>query len=77
VFTPNGDGSNQKLVFKNLELFPPSKLVIFNRWGGQVYTSDAYKNDWEGDNLSPGTYYYLLTVGGEPEPKNGFFKLMR
>jgi gliding motility-associated-like protein len=77
VFTPNGDGSNQKLVFKNLELFPPSKLIIYNRWGNQVYSSDAYKNDWEGDNLSPGTYFYLLTIGGEPEPKNGFFKLMR
>jgi gliding motility-associated-like protein len=76
VITPNGDGSNQKLIFKNLELYPNSKLAIFNRWGKVVYENPDYKNDWEGGNLSDGTYFYSLQIPDQ-EPKSGFFKILR
>jgi gliding motility-associated-like protein len=76
VFTPNGDGFNQKLMFKNLELYPNSALTIFNRWGRVVYESADYMNDWEGESLSEGSYYYILKLVGQ-EPRTGFFKLYR
>jgi gliding motility-associated-like protein len=76
VFTPNGDGKNENLVFKSLEYFPNSKLVIFNRWGEKVYENDNYKNDWNGENMHSGTYYYNLTIPNS-ETKTGFFKLMK
>lgn len=40
-------------------------LVIFNRWGEKVYEVDNYDNDWEGDNLIDGTYFYVINCTGE------------
>lgn len=60
VFSPNGDGKNEKFIIGGLEKYPGSKLQIFNRWGGQVYRSNDYRNDWNGSNLNEGTYYYIL-----------------
>lgn len=41
VFTPNGDGSNDLLVFENLEYYPNNKVVVFNRWGQKNPRSSA------------------------------------
>jgi len=62
IFTPNGDGSNDFLVFKNLQYFPDNKLVIFNRWGKKIYEKTGYQNDWNGDNHSDGTYFFILEL---------------
>ncbi len=61
VFTPNGDGKNDVFVIKGLENYPGSQLIVFNRWGNEVYRSENYKNTWDGSNLADGTYFYLLT----------------
>jgi gliding motility-associated-like protein/uncharacterized repeat protein (TIGR01451 family) len=61
IFTPNNDGKNDLFVIKGLEAYPGSQLVIFNRWGNEVYRSANYLNDWNGSSLAEGTYYYLLT----------------
>lgn len=60
VITPNQDGYNDILRFKNLEMFPGSRLWVYNRWGKLVYSSDNYQNDWSPSDLSPGTYFYIL-----------------
>ncbi|KAA2240329.1 T9SS type B sorting domain-containing protein [Chitinophaga agrisoli] len=60
--SPNGDGKNEKFIIGGLEKYPGSALYIFNRWGGQVYQSKDYRNDWTGAGLSEGTYYYVLEV---------------
>lgn len=62
VFTPGSDGINDVLVFDGLENFPGSALYIYNRWGGKIYESADYRNDWNGDSVSDGTYYYILNV---------------
>ena len=62
IFTPNGDGKNDVFEIKGLESYPGSSLLIFNRWGNEVYHSDNYPNNWDGSNLAEGTYYYLLNV---------------
>jgi gliding motility-associated-like protein len=66
VFTPNGDGINDFFYIGGLELFPDSKLVVFNRWGDVVFEQLAYQNDWDGtyhNNPVPaGTYLYHLQV---------------
>jgi len=62
IFTPNGDGKNDVFEIKGLESYPGSQLVIFNRWGNEVYRSDNYQNNWDGNNLAEGTYYYLLNL---------------
>jgi gliding motility-associated-like protein len=63
VFTPNGDGKNDFLVFTNLTDYPNDHLIIYNRWGIKLYDNPDYKNDWTGDNHPDGTYYYILHIG--------------
>jgi gliding motility-associated-like protein/uncharacterized repeat protein (TIGR01451 family) len=60
VFTPNGDGKNDTFIVPGLLSFPGSQLLIFNRWGNEVYHSNNYQNTWDGNGLSEGTYYYVL-----------------
>ncbi|MBO9728300.1 MAG: gliding motility-associated C-terminal domain-containing protein, partial [Chitinophaga sp.] len=62
VITPNGDGKNERFIIGGLEKYPGAAMYIFNRWGGQVYQSKDYHNDWDGSNLNEGTYYYILEV---------------
>ena len=44
--------------------YESTELTIFNRWGRVVYHSKDYQNDWDGDNLSDGTYFYVLKCHG-------------
>ncbi|HET7733391.1 MAG TPA: gliding motility-associated C-terminal domain-containing protein, partial [Paludibacter sp.] len=65
-FTPNGDGYNDNFVIVRTELVK-IKLLIFNRWGNQVYSSNDYQNDWNGkspggNDLPTGTYFLEIYV---------------
>ncbi len=60
VITPNNDGLNETFTAKSLHLYPNSTLQIYNRWGKEIYRSSNYKGEWNGNDLSNGTYYYLL-----------------
>jgi len=60
IFTPNGDGKNDVFEIKGIENFPGSQLIIFNRWGNEVYRSENYLNTWNGSGLADGTYFYVL-----------------
>jgi gliding motility-associated-like protein len=65
VITPNGDGINDKFTIDNLNSYPNNSLLIFDRWGREVYQQDSYQQDWEGtkdgSSLPAGTYFYILT----------------
>jgi len=60
IFTPNNDGKNDVFKITDLESYPGSQLLIFNRWGNEVYRADNYLNNWDGSGLAEGTYYYIL-----------------
>ncbi|MGM0612759.1 MAG: choice-of-anchor L domain-containing protein [Bacteroidota bacterium] len=60
IITPNGDGKNDVFEIENIEKLKGSNLIIYNRWGKKVYEQSNYKNDWDGDNLADGVYYYVL-----------------
>ncbi len=76
VFSPNGDGINDALTFKYLSSFPGNELLIFDRWGNEVYQKRDYGNNWRADDLDEGTYYYVLTIPSK-ETMNGSFMLLR
>jgi gliding motility-associated-like protein len=61
-FTPNGDGKNDFFVIKGLEAFPDSRIMIFNRWGSEIYSSNGYVNNWEAANHPDGVYFYILEL---------------
>lgn len=62
IITPNGDEFNQYFHITRIELFKNSELTIFDRWGKEVYHVINYHNDWDGDGLSTGVYYYVLEL---------------
>jgi len=77
-FSPNGDNVNDFFVIQNLEAYKTPVLTIFNRWGRIVYKSDNYQNDWSGDNVTDGTYFYVLIVeDASPKDYKGTVFLIR
>ncbi len=66
-FSPNGDGINDFFTIRGVERLPGNHLLIFNRWGNQVYEAYEYKNDWDGTwngkDLPDGTYFYIFEDG--------------
>jgi len=62
IITPNGDGKNDALYFKALEYYPENTLVVFNRWGNEIYRKENYTNDWKAPDVTDGVYYYVLLI---------------
>lgn len=77
IFTPNNDGVNDFLAFKNLEYFPGCTLTVYNRWGNKIYSVANYANNWDGDKHPDGTYYFILEGPKLKETKYGFVQLSR
>jgi len=64
--SPNSDGMNDNFDISGINA---SKLSIFNRHGKEVYSRNAYKNEWYGqtdndEELPTGTYYYVIDTNG-------------
>ncbi len=80
VITPNGDGSNDKLVIKGLEKFVQNEIVIYNRWNNVLFRKQNYQGEWDGQGLNAGTYYYTLKgldANGQWHTYNGYIMLLR
>lgn len=83
AISPNGDGKNDvwKLPFINI-LYQDAIVDIFNRWGQLIYHSVGYSDPWDGnyngEQLPPGNYYYVIDINdGKTEPFKGTILLMR
>jgi gliding motility-associated-like protein len=84
VITPNGDGFNDYLTIPNIEYYPNSSMVIYNRWGKKVFESTNYSNEWDGDGLADGVYYFVFTInygnsgdGEQTRQVNGTVTILR
>jgi len=81
VFTPNGDGTNDTWNLKGLESYPGATVLIFNRYGQQVFESRGYARPWDGtyrnQPLPSGTFYYLIQPGHGVKQLSGFVDLIR
>lgn len=68
AFSPNGDGLNDfaRLV-GDIAGVTAFRIIIYNRWGQQVYNSINPRDGWDGMlNGKPaenGTYYYMIRIG--------------
>jgi gliding motility-associated-like protein len=79
-FSPNNDGFNDYFVIEGLDNIR-KELIVVNRWGNEVYSSDNYENNWDGTNqkgkpLPDDTYYYILKINGYKVYK-GFIVIRR
>lgn len=81
LFTPNGDGDNERFYIGNIECYSDCALKVYNRWGLEVFSSNAYQNDWTGDfnedKLPDGTYYYVIECDGREERFDGAVTILR
>lgn len=74
VFTPGDGTSNEKFVITDVDqeivdealshFYVTSHLTVFNRMGRTVFEAENYNNEWDGDNLPDGVYYYVLECHG-------------
>ena len=77
TITPNGDGINDVLYFDYLDFYNESEIIIFNRWGNEIYTASPYLNDWTPEGLTDGIYFYILKIKDNNQRYSSFFHLIR
>lgn len=85
IITPNGDGINDVFIVPCLldEMqYPDNQVIIFNRWGDEVYRSEVpYPSNWggkyNGEDLPDGTYFYIVEFGDGSDPLTGFVVIQR
>ncbi len=83
TFTPNDDGVNDQYnaVSTNIQI---TELLIFNRWGEEIYESKDSNARWDGtfnnSRCPQGVYYFLIKYNsckdGRPEFKYGTVMLL-
>ncbi|HEX8549702.1 MAG TPA: gliding motility-associated C-terminal domain-containing protein, partial [Cytophagaceae bacterium] len=59
AISPNNDGKNDVWDIDNIEKYD-NEVTIFNQWDNKVYYKRGYTNDFSGENLPDGQYYYLI-----------------
>jgi uncharacterized repeat protein (TIGR01451 family)/gliding motility-associated-like protein len=81
AFSPNGDGINEEWVIKGLlDIYPNNRLVIVNRLGVEVFKTGNYQNDWNGQGVGEGTYFYQLSItsqDGREEVFTGYLTVIK
>jgi gliding motility-associated-like protein len=81
--SPNGDGFNDGFTVRGIESFPSNKLLVFNRWGNQVYEEVNFSNSdpWlgtreGGEELPEGTYFVVVELEGR-DALTGYLEIRR
>lgn len=83
IFTPNGDGINDDLIFRGLDNCSEYHLTIFNRWGQKVFeTSSPQTIFWNGTlngkTADDDTYFFILEPTNSNErPIKGYVTVIR
>jgi gliding motility-associated-like protein len=81
VFTPNGDGINDKWEIDLLDSYTECRVDIFNRYGQIVFHSIGYERPWNGTYknkpVPAGTYYYIIDTKVGRQVLSGFVDIVR
>ncbi|NVO18391.1 MAG: gliding motility-associated C-terminal domain-containing protein [Bacteroidetes bacterium] len=89
AFTPNGDGLNDTfMAYTNIESHFTFKMLVFNKWGQQLFESSDIHTGWDGTfkgkDCPPDLYTYVIYYGVpsyiivEPKsPQKGVVMLVR
>lgn len=64
LVTQNADQKNDLFQILQLPYYPDNELVIYNRWGNEVFKAKPYQNNWPPADLLEGTYFYRLVATG-------------
>jgi gliding motility-associated-like protein len=78
VFNPESEvAANKFFKVPYIQQYANNNVVIYNRWGKKVYEADNYNNDWDGDNLPSGTYFYVVSAPTLDKALKGTITLFR
>ena len=84
VFTPNNDFKNDLFIPISYECIFNSSLKIYNRWGLEIYYSQAIEKGWDGKYFSEdcpeGVYFWVVefqTNTGNHKSVSGSVNLLR
>ncbi|WP_293916750.1 MULTISPECIES: Ig-like domain-containing protein [unclassified Sphingobacterium] len=80
VFTPNGDGVNDIFYVLGTGYYDRISLSVWSRAGKEVYSSNDYRNDWNGDGAEDMTYFYVVQAyrnGVKQTKKTGYILITR
>lgn len=86
--SPDGDGSNERLIIDAVAEAPNNTLQIFSQNGALVYHKDNYQNEFDGNSNTPGAYkgngglpqgvyFYVITFPELRQKHQGYFYLNR
>ncbi len=63
AFTPNGDGINDVLLpLSSVRVPVDFLLMIYDRWGTPVFTTEDPSQGWDGSSLPPGIYVWKIWI---------------
>lgn len=81
AFSPNGDGINDVWEIRGLSSYPTGKILVFDRYGKQVFQVTGYVRPWDGSfqgkSLPTGVYYYIIDPSYGAPKKQGSVTLIR
>lgn len=60
VFTPNNDDINDLFVPIISKGIVSMNTIIYNRWGKKVYETNNLLIEWNGQDVSDGTYFWIV-----------------
>jgi len=84
--SPNGDGINDLFVIASADQFPLSQLLVYNRYGDEVWRNDnnGYQNNFDGtwkkngQPLPDGSYWYIFKFNdGINRDRMGYIVIQR
>lgn len=69
IFTPNNDFYNDTFLPITSAYVIDFSIIIYDRWGKEVYRGDDYLDGWDGKNpngkdVADGTYFYVINYNG-------------
>ncbi len=76
LMTANEDGLNDAFFVRGIRSGIWT-VRIFNRWGKEVFYSEAYNLDWKASDLGPGLYFYTLKNPPGDREFKGWLSVMR
>jgi gliding motility-associated-like protein len=77
VFTPNGDGVNDVFEIDPIHLYSENELVIYNRWGKEIFRKKNYLGNWGAEDIESGVYYYYFYQKRNEVEYKGWLHILR
>ena len=80
------DGDYDLFVIDRLLPQEKVSIKVYNRWGGLMYESSEYQNDWNGtsnvgghagEEMAVGTYFYEIELNFSNKTYSGYITLWR